>query len=52
MVPTTLGLVAALAVAACSILEPMPITVESEEFPDVRIACAEEAGLSPNRCRA
>lgn len=32
-------LAAALALAACSGLEPMRITVESEEFPEVRIEC-------------
>jgi hypothetical protein len=51
MVRIQLSLLAALSLAAC--LAPQPrISVESEEFPGVRVECDGEAGLSRDGCRA
>ena len=49
---TSVALLGMLAVTACSVFEPSPIRVESEEFPGIQIECVGEAGLSADRCRA
>lgn len=55
MVLRAVALLLGLGLAACSVpstdpASPMPITVESAQFPDVEIECGGEGGLSEVDC--
>ncbi len=48
----TLGVLAVVVLAACATPPSSPMTVESAEFPDVRIECGGEPGLGESECLA